>query len=166
MRMIRLPFAWILFLGILAPAQEIATVNSKQAFALLKEPSTFLVDVRSVAEYVFVGHPEMAYNIPLGFWDERQGLVLNEHFIQDLKSRFQPEDKLIFLCQGGGRSLKAAQAAAGAGFLKVVNLSEGFDGRPDDRGYFTKEGWRNSGLPYTYKLDEKLAYRPAAGKLH
>jgi len=91
--------------------------------------------------------------------------VLNENFIQDLKSRFKPEDKLIFLCKGGGRSLKAAQAASAAGFLKVANLSEGFDGRPDDRGTFTQEGWRNSGLPYTYKLDEKLVYRPAPGKL-
>ena len=156
-----------MFLSVLTEAQDIETVDSKRAFELLKEPSTFLVDVRSVAEYVYVGHPEMAYNIPLSFWDEKQQrLVPNENFVQDLKSRFQPDDRLIFMCKAGGRSLKAAQAAAGAGFPKAVNLSEGFEGRADEQGYFNQGGWKNIGLPYTYKREEKLIYRPSnsAGK--
>lgn len=52
--------------------QSVKNVSAKQAFQMLQDPATYLVDVRSIAEYVFVGHPEMAYNIPLMFWNEKK----------------------------------------------------------------------------------------------
>jgi rhodanese-related sulfurtransferase len=142
-------------------AQEIKNINSQAAFDLTQQPATYLVDVRSVAEYVLVGHPTMAVNIPLSFWDEqRSNLITNEKFLQDLKNRFKPEDTLIFMCRSGGRSLRAAQSALNAGYTKVYNLAEGFEGASDEKGYRTKGGWRNSGLPYTYEVNAKLAYQP------
>ena len=119
-----------------------------------------MIDVRSVAEYVFVGHPEMAYCIPLSFWDENsQKLNPNPNFLQDIQGRFKKNDCLIFICRSGGRSAQAALAAEKAGFSEVLNIDQGFEGEPDARGYRTVNGWKNSKLPYTYALDENLTYR-------
>jgi rhodanese-related sulfurtransferase len=79
-------------------AESIKNVSSEEAFAMVKKPDTFLIDVRSVAEYVFVGHPAMAYNIPLMFWNEtRAKMENNSAFPQDLQDRFQKNDRLIFI---------------------------------------------------------------------
>jgi rhodanese-related sulfurtransferase len=142
-------------------AQEVKNINSQAAFDLTQQPATYLVDVRSVAEYVLVGHPTMAVSLPLSFWDEHQAnFITNENFLQDLKRRFKPDDTLIFICRSGGRSLRAAQSALSAGYSRVYNVIEGFEGQSDEKGYRTKGGWKNSGLPYTYEVNAKLTYQP------
>ena len=142
-------------------AQEVYNINSQAAFDLTQQPATYLIDVRSVAEYVLVGHPTMAVNVPLSFWDDHQAnFITNENFLKDLQGRFKPDDTLIFMCRTGGRSLRAAQSALKAGYSKVYNVTDGFEGQSDEKGYRTKGGWKNSGLPYTYQVNEKLAYKP------
>jgi rhodanese-related sulfurtransferase len=139
--------------------QEIESVTPARAFELAKEPRTYLVDVRSVAEYVLVGHPEIAPNVPLTFWSEDEAkFVVNPNFLEDLAARFEKEDRLIFICRSGDRSLRAAQMALKAGYGKVSHVSEGFEGDLDENGHRTVGGWKNS-LPYTYKVDPRLAYR-------
>ncbi|MCP2604881.1 rhodanese-like domain-containing protein [Candidatus Aminicenantes bacterium AH-873-B07] len=141
-------------------AQDIEEILPHQAYQMLKNPKTHLIDVRSIAEYVFIGHPEMAYNIPLMFWSEKeQKLILNEKFIQDLESRFAKNDVLIFICRSGKRSLKAAKIAKQAGFLKVFSIKEGFEGEKDKKGYRTINGWKNRNLPYTYQLKKEFIYQ-------
>ena len=49
--------------------------------------------------------------------------------------------------------------AIDSGFLKVFNVKEGIEGKKDENGYRTIEGWKNRGLPYTYKLKAELVYR-------
>ncbi len=135
-------------------------ISPPEAFELLQNQSVYLIDVRSVAEYVFVGHPEMAYNIPFEFWDEnKQKLVLNKRFIKDIKARFKPSDTLIFICRSGGRSSKAAESALRAGFNQVFSIKEGFEGDIDDEGFRRLNGWKIRGLPSTYELNEKLVYK-------
>jgi len=139
--------------------QEIGTVSPARALELVKAPGTFLVDVRSVAEYVLIGHPEMACNVPLTFWSEDEArFIANPDFLKDLAARFRKEDTLVFICRSGGRSLEAARMAQSAGYAKVYNVAEGFEGSLDEKGYRTVGGWKNS-LPYTFKVDPKLAYR-------
>ncbi|MGD9345884.1 MAG: rhodanese-like domain-containing protein [Candidatus Aminicenantes bacterium] len=152
---------WLSVLAVVCCAfsQEIEDISSKEAYELLKEPDTYLVDVRSIAEYVFVGHPAMAHNIPLMFWDERkQDFVPNESFLENVKSRFETKGRLIFICRSGGRSKRAALKARGAGFSRVLNIALGFEGEEDPDGYRVVNGWKNS-LPYTYEFDRKLIYR-------
>jgi cyclophilin family peptidyl-prolyl cis-trans isomerase/rhodanese-related sulfurtransferase len=152
-----------LALNVPSSGQAIENVGPQQALDRLAAPRTFLVDVRSVAEYVFVGHPVKAHNVPLSFWSEtEQKLIPNDHFVADLQARFQVDDTLIFMCRSGGRSLRAAQAAQGAGFKKVVNVTDGFEGKKDDQGRFTIGGWKPAGLPYTYDVDPALAYKGAS----
>lgn len=141
-------------------SQEVKQISPSDAFDLAKKANTYLIDVRTIAEYVYVGHPENAYILPLLFWDEKeQTQVRNNNFLQDLASRFKIEDTLVFICRSANRSLVAARMAVGAGFQRVFNVTEGFEGKKDEKGYRTVDGWKNRGLPYTYKLKAELVYR-------
>ena len=149
----------VLLLAPAAGSQTVESVDPAKAFDLLKNPSTFLVDVRSIAEYVLIGHPDGACSVPFTFWNENKAAFeSNEKFAEDLKSRFKPEDTLIFICRSGGRSLRAAQAAGRAGFATTYSVRQGFEGELDAAGHRTVGGWKNVGLPWTYKVDPKLAY--------
>jgi len=89
--------------------QEIKELTPQKAFDMVKNESTYIIDIRSVAEYVFVGHPETAHSIPAAFWDEKkQGFETNERFMDDIQSRFGKNDTLIFICRSGGRSRRAS----------------------------------------------------------
>lgn len=141
-------------------SEEVQEITPQQAFQMVKKENTYLIDVRSIAEYVFIGHPEMAYNVPLSFWNEMdQAFVPNQNFVEDIKKRFNPEDKLIFICRSGGRSMRAAQLMNDAGYTSVINVNEGFEGRIDENGYRTLGGWKNRNLPYVYDQKEELRYK-------
>jgi hypothetical protein len=55
---------------------------------------------------------------------------------------------------------------AKAGFQKVYNIIDGFEGDSlkDSDSYQNGKriinGWKNSGAPWTYKLERKLVYYP------
>ena len=139
---------------------DVSTISPAKALEMIKNPATYLVDVRSVAEYYLVGHPVQAYSIPLTFWSEtRQDFEPNENFVRDIKERFRPSDALVFICRSGGRSRRAAEEALKAGFVEVYNVGEGFEGEKDENGLRTVGGWRNRGLPYTYDINRDLIYR-------
>jgi len=60
-----------------------------------------LLDVRTPEEFIFVGHPEMAQCIPLGFqsyrWDEQKGhfdLDVNPQFVDQVRECFDPDEIL------------------------------------------------------------------------
>lgn len=136
----------------------------------------FIVDVRTRPEYVLVGHPTIAYHVPIGFWTGKHttkgyGMVVNDQFGEDLKKRFNPEtDTLIFMCRSGGRSCKAANLAVASGWPadKIYNMMGGFEGDKvkDEHSAFAGKrkmgGWKNEGLPWTYKVDATLTYHEAS----
>lgn len=139
--------------------QAVRNISSLEAYEKLKQPNTFLLDVRTVAEYVYVGHPHEAYNIPTFFWvEERRTLVSNPNFLEDVMSRFKAEDTLIIICRSGGRSARAVAVLQNAGFKNAFNVENGFEGQKDDKGLRTINGWKISGSPYTYEVDKKYAY--------
>ncbi|MBW2079134.1 MAG: hypothetical protein JRI71_16605 [Deltaproteobacteria bacterium] len=97
------------------------------------------------------------------------GLAVNPDFGQDLLARFNPQtDTLVFMCRSGKRSCLASEAAVKAGFKadKVFSMLGGFEGdkvKCQVSAYNGKRmlgGWKNEGLPWTYKIDPKLAYQP------
>jgi len=119
-----------------------------------------LIDVRSQSEYEFVGHPPMAFNLPLMFWDpESYSFKPNPNFKKDLGERVSKDKTVFFMCRSGGRSAKAAQIALSLGFKRVFNVIEGFEGEKDSDGHRTVNGWKNAGLPYTFKVIDKLRYQ-------
>jgi len=150
-------------------------VTAKEAFEKWKaEPDQVKVlDVRTPEEYVFVGHPEMAWNIPFLFmthqWDEEKNeyaLRLNREFVAQVKELAEPKETILVMCRSGDRAALAVDALAKAGFANVYNIVHGMEGDtvddPDNlyHGKRMKNGWKNSGLPWTYKVDRERAWVP------
>ncbi len=113
-------------------------VTPSQAYRMaVSQANVYIVDVRSRPEYVLVGHPTIAYHMPVRFWTGKHtskgyGMALNERFSQDLRKRFNPDtDTLIFMCRSGGRSCDAATLAASEArwpIDKIYNMMGGFEG--------------------------------------
>ena len=134
-------------------------VTAREAYEMWKaDPERIKVlDVRTFEEYVLIGHAEMAANVPLAFptykWDAGKGnysVVVNTDFIALVKERFKPDDTILVMCRSGGRSAMAVNALAKAGFTKVHNIIDGFEGdKVEDpesiyHGMRMRNGWKNS----------------------
>jgi len=120
----------------------------REANALLEQiPGARLVDVRTQAEWEYVGHvPESV----LVEWNTYPGGQRNHRFLEDLRARV-PGDAapVMFLCRSGARSHYAAAAATEAGYASSYNILQGFEGDKDARGRrSTIGGWRFAGLPW------------------
>jgi len=136
-------------------------IDSKESYKMVVESpkDTFIVDVRTKAEYEFVGHPDLSNgvrNIPLKFYP---GWDTNTNFVKDVEERYSKDTTLRMLCRSGKRAKKAADMLLDAGFKKVLYMADSFEGSKDGNGHRTVNGWKVNGLPYTYKLDQKLRYR-------
>ena len=124
--------------------------------ALNNDPKAQLVDVRTDAEWNFVGVPDLgaagkqAVLLP---WQVYPTMARNPKFEAQLtEAGFTPEHHIYFLCRSGVRSLAAAQAARDAGFPNVYNIADGFEGPPDGHGHRgVTAGWKASGLPWRQK---------------
>jgi len=121
--------------------------------ALIADASAVLVDVRTDAEWTFVGIPDLAQAgkqpvlIP---WQVYPSMQVNGAFPEHLhKAGITPGQKIYFLCRSGARSLAAGQAAQAAGFPHAFNVADGFEGPVDADGHRgTLGGWKASGLPW------------------
>ena len=67
-------------------------------------------------------------------------------------------DKIILICRSGDRSARAINQMADLGFTDVWNLYEGFEGDLSADGRRSVNGWKNAGLPWTYKLEKTKVY--------
>ena len=125
--------------GLLLPAE---------AHELLRDhPDAVLVDVRSKAEWDFVGRIPGAVEIE---WKSYPGMIANAQFAEQLASRVQKDALVMFICRSGGRSHESALAATKAGFKSCFNILEGFEGDRDGAGHRnTVGGWRAAGLPWS-----------------
>jgi len=135
-----------------------------------------LLDVRTPAEYIFVGHPRAAHNVPYEFltfrYDPDKGKPVfeaNPGFVNEVRRRFRRTDTLLVFSRSGKRGAKAVNALAAAGFTNAYSIIDGFEGDEvtdpagADLGKRTRNGWRNSGAPWTYDLDPDLMYLPSNG---
>jgi rhodanese-related sulfurtransferase len=121
--------------------------------ALRTDGSARLVDVRTDAEWNFVGLPDLSESgqepvlIP---WQVYPTMQVNSRFAEHLRqSGLTPENRLYFLCRSGGRSRAAAEAAQAAGFPHAYNVQDGFEGPPDPEGHRGEvAGWKAEGLPW------------------
>jgi rhodanese-related sulfurtransferase len=118
-----------------------------EAFALMQyAPDVVLVDVRTAAEWQFVG---MVPNALCLEWRTFPGMQPNGRFLELLTAQVPKSATVLFLCRSGARSDEAARAAQAAGYGAVFNVLEGFEGDKDgasQRGQVN--GWRKRGLPW------------------
>lgn len=123
-------------------------LDPKQSWTLLQaDPTAVLIDVRTYIEHAFVGHPPGAVHIA---WKEFPGMQLNAHFVQQVATAVpNPDAPILLLCRSGVRSVEAAKALEAAGYRRLINILEGFEGPLDEhkhRGGLG--GWRFHGLPW------------------
>jgi rhodanese-related sulfurtransferase len=132
----------------------IRNVTARQAWdALTADPEARLVDVRTDAEWTFVGLPDLseAGKQPVLLpWQLYPAMQVNGGFTEQLRQAgVGPEHRVYFLCRSGARSMAAAQAAQAAGYTDVFNVAGGFEGNPDADGHRgVTEGWKAEGLPW------------------
>lgn len=137
-------------------------VLPEQAYdMLLADSNTYLIDVRSPAEYFWVGHPETnladdedsavlegrVFHIPFKFWlydttTRDYHMPINKFFAREVANTFPAGATLIFMCRSGGRScdcqhyLMDPQNSRPKDYAKILtftmyNLDEGFEGGRD-----------------------------------
>lgn len=137
-------------------------------------------DIRTRAEAMYVGwpgdadalvpyveHPEI-----MSDWDDKRfmyQLEPNQDFVPEIERRLKEmglgkEAPIILICRSGDRSSKAQDRLQTAGFTRVYSIAEGFEGDTakdgPKAGQRTVNGWKNAGLPWTYKLDRAKMYFP------
>ena len=115
---------------------------------LHQHPEAVFIDCRSEMEFLFVGHPVGSIMIP---WNDGPDWEINPHFVGQVKKAVGHSDHrpVILICRSGNRSLDAGIALEKAGFTRVYNVLEGFEGDlDDDRQRGKLGGWRMQGLPW------------------
>ncbi len=121
--------------------------------ALQNDPQSQLVDVRTDAEWTYVGLADLSAAgkqpvlIP---WQIFPAMAVNGGFVDQLRGAgFTPDHHIYFICRSGVRSLAAAAAAIAAGFVHSYNVADGFEGPPDAEGHRGQvAGWKAEGLPW------------------
>lgn len=133
-------------------------VTSEEAWGTLSsEPGAALIDVRTSAEWNYVGLPDLSsigkpllrvewQTFPSGAVNPKFAETLDAELKQQGASRDAP---LFFICRSGARSASAAAAITAAGYTRCYNVAGGFEGRRDDHGHRgTLEGWKAADLPW------------------
>ena len=131
-------------------------INTQKAWELLqKEPKVAFIDVRSDMEYLFIGHPTGAVNIP---WIAEPDWIINPDFVREVRKLVlggiieSPEHHsvpVMLICRSGNRSDEAGKLLIENGFTRVYNIEQGFEGELDeDHHRSTQGGWRHDNLPW------------------
>lgn len=139
---------------------QIFEIEAKEAFDKLQQENSVLIDVRTDAEFIFVGQVDSsalnkeAILLP---WKIFPNMNLNPRFQimieRALKERFGENNltnlDLIFMCRSGARSFDAARFMAELGYQNCYNLVHGFEGDSDENGHRGNiNGWKANNLPW------------------
>lgn len=135
-------------------------ITPLEAWKLLSDnPEAVLVDVRTDAEWRFVGVPDLSSlgrDVVYIEWNKSNGQH-NENFLAELQDKLPPrtsepsdgnERPVVFLCRSGNRSIGSAEVATAAGITPSYNVLDGFEGQLDAQGHRGDSGWRALGLPW------------------
>ena len=127
---------------------EIRETTPPEAYeALQADSAAVYLDVRTEGEFE-AGHPAGARNVPVVFFDPatRQPTP-NADFVATVERTIPRTAKLLVGCQSGGRSARACELLARAGFTDLTIVRGGFGGARDQSGRVVVPGWREAGLP-------------------
>lgn len=139
--------------------------------------ATLLIDVRTRAEIKFIGIADAVdANIPVRMlrddyaWSEKSATYRtreNPDFVAAVEALIESrglnrQNPVILMCQSGSRVPMAARLLHQAGFTEVYTQYQGFEGfKASDgpnKGQRVVNGWKNAGLPWSYRLDAGKMY--------
>ncbi|MGM0637631.1 MAG: rhodanese-like domain-containing protein [Pseudomonadota bacterium] len=156
-------------------------VSAAEAYEMIQDNErAILIDVRDPIEIKFTGFAEPTdIHVPWvladrdTFDEEAQTwpTVRNADFEAQVKARLDAlgvaeDDPIIVMCRSGAtRSAPGADVITEMGYRQVYSVNDGFEGSTlkegDSKGVRALNGWRNSGLPWSYQIDPDVAWRPA-----
>ena len=124
---------------------------------LASEPDAQLIDVRTAAEWAFVGTPDLSSvgkRLVMAEWQRYPTMQIAEDFVERVSGQLQEagagsDAKLFLLCRSGVRSIAAAETLTVAGYGHAYNVLGGFEGGPNENGRRGLiSGWKFDGLPW------------------
>lgn len=153
-------------------------MTAKQAYKHTMDnmDKTLFIDIRTPSELNYLGAATvMDAHVPTVFMDttgwndkkHRYNRASNKNFVADItkalkKKGLSKSDTVILMCRSGKRSASAANMLAKDGYTKVYTVVDGYEGgkvkKGENKGKRMKDGWKNSGLPWTYSLDKDYMY--------
>lgn len=120
-------------------------ISLEEAWDILSEDAdAVLIDVRTVAEWSFVGIPDLTSlgkNARTVEWTTFPSGQPNPQFVEQATEGIAPEQTLLMLCRSGARSNAAAEALSANGFT-AINIGSGFEGDLDPQGH-RHGGWKD-----------------------
>ncbi len=154
-------------------------VSAVEAYEMLQnnQSDTILIDIRDPVEIMFTGFTqETDIHVPFSIvdastWDPMKnlyGYTRNQEFANDvevelIKLGATKDTHIIFMCRSGSsRSAPASNMLYELGYKNVYSMTDGFEGdqskTSEHKGARTVNGWKNSGLPWGWKLDADKMY--------
>lgn len=142
-------------------------LSPKEAYDMASKGKVLFIDVRTREEVNFLGMPTVAdANIPymqmdeMHEWNDRKSsykLIPNSAFVTLVADRVKAKgmnknSPIILMCRSGDRSALATNLLAKDGYTRVYTIVTGFEGNMSKDGRRSVDGWKNSGLPWSYKL--------------
>lgn len=154
--------------------------DSKETYAMMKkDPSIILVDVRTPAEWQFVGYTPMAQimipsvNFDFTKMDDKKARFadkVNENFVAEFEAKLfdlgaDKNTTYVLMCRSGSsRAQPAAKMLYQYGYKNVYIMTDGFEGGKlksgEHKGYRLKAGWKYNNLPWSWKIDPSKVYTP------
>ena len=140
------------------PANYAGDVSADEVWRVLQQDkNALLIDVRTKAEWTFVGLPDVSSvdkETVCVEWQTFPSMDLNAGFLAGVKQAVEArgvsnDTNLFVICRSGARSQSASVALTAAGFGKAHNVAGGFEGDLNNdrhRGHAT--GWKAMGLPW------------------
>ena len=152
-------------------AELYLTATEAYAFKQRKGDHVIFIDIRSPAEVMFLGMPESIdisirlFSPDYSQWSENKGsypMKSNDRFLVQIDEatnmiNMTKKDSIVLICRSGKRSAKAASLLHSQGYAQVYTVVDGFEGDKVktgmNKGKRMVNGWKNSDLPWGYKLD-------------
>ncbi len=132
-------------------SDRIGELTLDEAWTMLSEdPAAVLIDVRTAAEWNFVGVPDLdAIDKQPRFieWIRFPDGAPNPEFLAQATADLTAGQPVLLLCRSGARSLAAANVLRDAGYGPTYNITAGFEGPLDEHGH-RSGGWRHAGLAW------------------
>lgn len=159
-------------------------VDSKESYEMKQDQGdkVLFVDVRDPIEIMFTGFTDVVdINIPFKLanrskWNPKKpvfNMETNPDFEKDIAAALvarglSKEAPVILMCRSGGtRGAPSAKLLWGKGYKSVYVVTDGFEGgkikEGERKNWRLVDGWKNSGLPWSYKINKEKIYfsRPA-----
>lgn len=134
------------------------------------------LDLRTRAEAMYVGMatgvdalvPYVEHQELMTDWDAQRTMYRLEplqDFVPEVAHRLKEKglsktDALVLICRSGDRSSRAANRLMDDGYTRIWSVVDGFEGDMGKDGRRSVNGWKNAGLPWSYKLDKTKMYFP------